>query len=54
MWKHVPNSLGFDMKMDKLAEKLGQGGAALGSGAESAESPKLVSGYDSLISLRLL
>lgn len=50
LWKHVPNNLGFDMKMDKLLEKLGMAPQALGSGAESAESPKLQSSYDSLIS----
>lgn len=48
LWKHVPNGLGFDMKMDKLAEKLGQ--PAIGGG-DTSESPRLVSGYDNLITL---
>lgn len=50
MWKNVAPNLGYDMKMDKMLEKLGQSsGGSLGSGSES-DAPKLVSGYDSLIS----
>lgn len=48
-WKHVSNNLGFEMKKDKLLEKLNMAPAALGSGAESAEAPALISGYDQLL-----
>lgn len=51
-WKHITGSLGFEMKMDKLAEKLGLGGGfsspSLGDGGAS-ETPKLVSNYDDLL-----
>jgi len=47
-WKHVSNNLGFDMKIDKLREKLlGGGNSQVGSG--EAESPKLVSSYDDFL-----
>lgn len=49
MWKHVPNNLGYEMKMDKLAEKLGMGSPSL-SGGDATEAPRLVSSYDDLIS----
>ena len=51
-WKHVQNSLGFEMQKDKLIERLGQAGGsagALNAGAASAEAPKLQSSYDELL-----
>ncbi len=52
IWKHVPSSLGFEMKADKLAEKLNGAPALAGPGSEnaSAAAPRLVSGYDDLLS----
>lgn len=49
LWKHVPNNLGYDMKMDKLLEKLGQSPQALESGNSAADTPRLVGNYDSLL-----
>lgn len=50
-WKHITNSLGFEMKMDKLAEKLGMSaGPALGDGGSTDNVPRLVSNYDDLLS----
>lgn len=51
-WKHVQNSLGYEMPKDKLLERLGQAGGAsgqLGSGAASAAAPQLQSSYDELL-----
>lgn len=49
-WKYVSNNLGFEMKKDKLIEKLGGGSAAPQmSSASSAERPALVQSYDTLI-----
>lgn len=51
-YKHVSNNLGFEMKLDKLMEKLGvsgSGSAQISSGAQ-AETPKLITSYDDLIS----
>lgn len=48
-WKYVANNLGFEMTKDKLIERL-SAGTSRSSNEASAESPKLVSGYDALIS----
>ena len=48
-WKYVSNNLGFEMKKDKLIEKLGGGGSSPQMGAASAEKPQLVQSYDTLI-----
>lgn len=51
-WKHVSNSLGFEMTKEKLLERLGgvSGGsrAQMSSSEAHAESPRLVS-YDDLL-----
>lgn len=50
-WKHVQGVLGYEMKKELLAEKLGQTSSSqLSSGAQSAETPKLQSSYDELLS----
>ena len=48
MWKHVSSQLGFEMKADKISEKLGLSSGGHG-GAAGADMPKLVSSYDDLI-----
>lgn len=50
-WKHVGNSLGFEMSKDKLMEKLGHGGSshAQMSADSAASAPQLVADYDKLI-----
>jgi len=51
-WKHVENNLGFVMKRETLVERLGgqeQSEKALSGGEASADAPKLVSSYESLI-----
>ena len=50
-WKHISGNLGFDMKLDKLREKLSGGGSntpAVGGG--EGDSPKLISSYDTYLS----
>jgi len=49
-WKHVDNSLGFEMSKAKLLEKLGQGSSqsSIGSG-DSGSDPKMISDYSSLL-----
>lgn len=47
-WKHVSSNLGFDMKMDKLREKLLGGGSSSQSNQE-AEQPKLINSYDEFL-----
>lgn len=50
-WKHVANSLGFEMTKDKLMEKLNAGSTSqLSSGSEaSAPAPALQSSYDEML-----
>jgi hypothetical protein len=45
-WKHVAGNLGYDMKLDKMREKLLGGGGPAGSGSEQADLPKLQTSYD--------
>lgn len=47
-WKHISNHLGFEMTKDKLIERL-SAGPVHSLGDASADTPKLVSGYDALI-----
>lgn len=53
-YKHVAQNLGYEMKLDMLMEKLGQlhgsGGSSQSSSPSQAETPKLVSSYDDLLS----
>lgn len=53
-WRHVSSNLGFEMKLDKLLEKLGLSGGSsghtqIGAGSSTAESPKLVTSYNDLL-----
>lgn len=50
-WKHVSNSLGFEMTKDKLSERLsGTKSASASIAAEAqADQPKLVASYDELL-----
>lgn len=51
-WKHVSNLLGFEMKKDKLLEKLNGGKStspSLSSKDASSDPPRLVSGYEDLL-----
>lgn len=49
-YKYVEQNLGFTMTRDKLLEKLGQSpSAAAQLSGGSADAPKLVSGYDELL-----
>ncbi len=52
-WKHVSGVLGFEMKKETLAEKLGGGGGSLGSGSGSASAslPQAQKTYDDLLGL---
>jgi hypothetical protein len=47
-WKHISSNLGFDMKLDKLREKL-SGGAPQVGGGDAQDAPKLVSSYDQFL-----
>jgi hypothetical protein len=49
-YKYVSNNLGFEMKLDKLMEKLGGSSPAQVSSSAQAETPKLVASYEDLIS----
>ncbi|MGW8179298.1 MAG: hypothetical protein ACWGQW_11135 [bacterium] len=48
-YKYVKSELGFQMKADKLAEKLGMG-AQLPAGAASAAAPAITASYKDLLS----
>ena len=50
-WKHVPSNLGYDMKIERLREKLMGGGQQPGGGSgESGEAaPKLIGSYDKFL-----
>ena len=47
-WKHVSSNLGFDMKIDKLREKL-LGGGGPSQGGDAADAPKLISSYEEFL-----
>ncbi len=50
MWKHVSSQLGYEMKADKISEKLGlSAGGGRGGGDSTDSIPKLVSSYDDLL-----
>jgi hypothetical protein len=48
-WKHVSSNLGFDMKIDKLREKLMGGSPAQTGGSEASDAPRLVGSYDDFL-----
>jgi hypothetical protein len=48
LWKHVPSQVGFEMKLEKLQEKLGLASGSSSSGGDDS-APRLVSSYDDLI-----
>jgi hypothetical protein len=49
-WKHVPGLIGFELKKEKLLEKMGiSGGSQQLPGGHNEDSPRLVSSYDDLI-----
>ena len=48
-WKHVPNNLGFDMKIDKLREKLLGGASGGPSMSSEGEKPQLQTSYDDFL-----
>lgn len=49
-WKHISGNLGFDMKIDKLREKLMGGGQNPATGEAGGEAPRLVQSYDQYLS----
>lgn len=50
-WKHVSNSLGFEMSKEKLSERLAgsKSGGQISADAQ-AEQPKLIESYESMLS----
>lgn len=47
LWKSVPGTIGFEMKLEKVHEKLGLSNGS--SGGSDSDSPKLISSYDDLL-----
>jgi hypothetical protein len=48
-WKYVQNSLGFDMPMDKLIERLGAPQIGVNNSQDAQDRPKLTAGYETLL-----
>jgi hypothetical protein len=48
-WKHVPSNLGYDMKLERLKEKLMGGGPQAPGGEHAEAAPKLIGSYDEFL-----